>query len=185
MRVRVKVPAGPHEVTAAFVDNMAVKDTVRLQPFLRSSADNFDWAGRPHIQTFAVTGPFDADRPGRHAEPPRRSSRCRPAVARRRSAPAPRRFSAGWRAAPTASRSAPPSSTPILEFYDAARAQGSFEAGIQRGLQRILASPRFVFRVERDPAGAAPGTRPSRQRTSSWRRGCRSSCGAAFRTRRC
>ena len=44
---------------------------------------------------------------------------------------------------------------PILEFYDAARSEGTFEAGIQRGLQRILASPRFVFRVERDPAGAA------------------------------
>jgi hypothetical protein len=47
---------------------------------------------------------------------------------------------------------------PILEFYDAARAQGTFESGIQRGLQRILASPRFVFRLERDPIGAAPGS---------------------------
>ena len=43
---RVKVPAGPHEVTVAFVEQLAVKDTVRVQPFLRSSADNFEWAGR-------------------------------------------------------------------------------------------------------------------------------------------
>jgi hypothetical protein len=60
MRVRVPVTAGPHEVTATFIENLAVKDTIRLQPFLRSSADNFDWAGRPHIQTFTITGPFNA-----------------------------------------------------------------------------------------------------------------------------
>ena len=95
MRVRVPVPAGPHDVTAAFVEDMAVKDTVRLQPFLRSSADNFDWAGRPHIQTFAITGPFDADRPGRYAEPPRdlhaagrRARRRRARLRRRRSSAA-------------------------------------------------------------------------------------------------
>ena len=64
MRVRVPVKAGPHEVTVTFIENMALKDTVRLQPFLRSSADNFDWAGRPHIQTFTVTGPFNADGTG-------------------------------------------------------------------------------------------------------------------------
>src|SRR5688572_4577653 len=71
MRVRVKVPAGPHEVTAAFIDNLAVKDTLRVQPFLRSSADNFDWAGQPHIQTLAITGPFtptgSGDTPSRRA----------------------------------------------------------------------------------------------------------------------
>ena len=91
MRVRVPVKAGPHEVTATFIENMAVKDTIRLQPFLRSSADNFDWAGRPHIQTFTVTGPFNADGHRRHAKPPRdlhvSSDRARDAsaTARRRS----------------------------------------------------------------------------------------------------
>jgi hypothetical protein len=35
--------------------------------------------------------------------------------------------------------------------------QGAFEAGIQRGLERILASPSFLFRVEREPAGIAAG----------------------------
>src|SRR5205085_9120990 len=28
--------------------------------FIRSSIDNFDWAGRPHMQTFTITGPFNA-----------------------------------------------------------------------------------------------------------------------------
>src|SRR5205814_5566446 len=33
----------------------------------------------------------------------------------------------------------------------------TFDSGIEAGLQRILAAPRFVFRVERDPAGVAAG----------------------------
>jgi hypothetical protein len=44
-----------------------------------------------------------------------------------------------------------------FEFYQAGRKQRDFEKGIQVALQRILASPKFVFRVERDPATAQPG----------------------------
>jgi hypothetical protein len=46
----------------------------------------------------------------------------------------------------------------LHEFFAAGRKQGTFETGIQTALQRILASPKFSFRVERDPAGALPGT---------------------------
>jgi hypothetical protein len=34
----------------------------------------------------------------------------------------------------------------------------SFDAGIEMALERILASPKFVFRTERDPANATPGS---------------------------
>lgn len=47
---------------------------------------------------------------------------------------------------------------PVLAFYASGRQQGTFETGVQRGLQRILASPDFVLRVERDPRNAAVGT---------------------------
>jgi len=156
MRVRVPVKAGPHEVTATFIENMAVKDTVRLQPFLRSSADNFDWAGRPHIQTFTVTGPFNVDTIGE--TPSRRAIfTCHPTSARRERDCASQILS---RLARRAYRQ-PVSKAemePILTFYDTARRKGGFESGIQRGLERILASPRFAFRVEHDPDSVAPGT---------------------------
>jgi hypothetical protein len=47
----------------------------------------------------------------------------------------------------------------LLKFYDAGRqddAEGGFEAGIQRALERLLVDPEFLFRVEHDPAGAEP-----------------------------
>ena len=156
MRVRVPVTAGPHEVTATFIENMAVKDTVRLQPFLRSSADNFDWAGRPHIQTFAVTGPFNPTGVGDTASR-REIFTCRPTTPKRERDCATQILS---RLARRAYRQ-PVSKAelePILGFYEAARKKGTFESGIQRGLERILASPRFAFRVERDPESVAPGT---------------------------
>src|SRR5262245_33010058 len=156
MRVRVPVTAGPHEVTAAFIENMAVKDTVRLQPFLRSSADNFDWAGRPHLQTFAVTGPFNPKGPG--DTPSRRASfECKPASPSAERACATKILTRLARAAyrqPVGK----PELDPIMEFYDSGRRAGTFDSGIQRGLERILASPRFVFRVERDPERAPAGT---------------------------
>ena len=157
MRVRVPVPAGPHEVTAAFIDNMPVKDTVRLQPFLRSSADNFDWAGRPHIQTFAVTGPFNPKGPG--DTPSRRAILlCRPAGGTSSERACATKILTRLARAAYRQPVGKTELDPIMEFYDSGRRAGTFDSGIQRGLERILASPRFVFRVERDPERTPAGT---------------------------
>ena len=46
----------------------------------------------------------------------------------------------------------------LLGFYQAARsAGGDFEAGIEQALARVLINPRFLFRLEHEPAGLAPG----------------------------
>ncbi len=46
----------------------------------------------------------------------------------------------------------------LLAFYKRARASGSFDDGIHAALERVLVSPDFLFRIESDPAGAAPGS---------------------------
>ena len=47
----------------------------------------------------------------------------------------------------------------LLGFYRADRAGGgSFDSGIQHALERLLVDPQFLLRIERDPAGLAPGT---------------------------
>ena len=49
---------------------------------------------------------------------------------------------------------------PLMELYAAARAEGStFDAGIEQALRLVLASPKFLFRVETPPA-AAGGVAP-------------------------
>jgi hypothetical protein len=47
---------------------------------------------------------------------------------------------------------------PLIPFYAAGRAEGSFDKGIERALERVLVSPQFLFRIETQPANIAPGT---------------------------
>jgi len=46
-----------------------------------------------------------------------------------------------------------PDVKPLMIAYDAGRATGSFDAGIEWALEAMLSSPKFLFRIERDPAG--------------------------------
>ncbi len=46
----------------------------------------------------------------------------------------------------------------LMTFFDQGRQEGGFEAGIQLALEKLMVSPDFLFRVERDPAGVKPGT---------------------------
>ena len=47
--------------------------------------------------------------------------------------------------------------TPLMAFYREGRKDGGFEQGIEMALRAMLISPDFLFRIERDPAGAAAG----------------------------
>jgi hypothetical protein len=48
---------------------------------------------------------------------------------------------------------------PLMKLFAAGRKDGgSFEAGLETSLRAMLVSPDFLFRVERDPASAAPGS---------------------------
>jgi len=128
--------------------------TRRLQPFLRSSADTFDSTGRPHVERLTITGPF---KPGGAGETPARKRIfvCRP------SDPSAEGVCA-WRIMSTLARRAyrrTPTSEEIdglMAFYANGRKKGSFDTGIQMALRRMLASPKFVLRPERD--GSAPGS---------------------------
>jgi hypothetical protein len=163
--VRIPLKAGPHVITAAFLERSDAINPLRLQPFIRSSNDTLDTIGHPHLDTFTVTGPYDAAGPG--DTPSRRTIfLCRPAgkgdddaCARRIIATLARRAYRG--------QATPGDLERLHDFYVLGRkqalgttsssAQAAFEAGIQTALQRILASPKFAFRVERDPAGVPAG----------------------------
>jgi len=48
--------------------------------------------------------------------------------------------------------------SPLMGFYQRARKDGSFDKGIEAGVRAVLVSPNFLFREERDPATAKPGS---------------------------
>src|SRR5690606_33365004 len=45
----------------------------------------------------------------------------------------------------------------LLNFYEAGRKNGDFETGVREALQAVLASPQFLFRLERAAAGGRAG----------------------------
>ncbi len=75
---------------------------------------------------------------------------------------------------------------PLLDFYRAGHGEeGSFDGGIQVALKALLVSPEFLFRVDARSGRRGAGIRCTASATSSSRRGCRSSYGAASPTTSC
>jgi hypothetical protein len=161
MTARVKITAGLHEIGFTFRDRPAQAQDV-WQPALRDSQEIHMTSGLPKLKTVSVEGPYNVT--GISSTPSReRIFICRPAPAKPPAAAVSEADCAkkiltqlarrGFRRPVTA-----PDIEAPLTFYNAARARGeSFDAGIRAGLARILASPLFLYRIERDPAGTAPG----------------------------
>ena len=49
----------------------------------------------------------------------------------------------------------------LLAFYESRSKQHGFEAGIQTAIERLLSSPKFLFRIERNPRIGRAGLRVS------------------------
>jgi hypothetical protein len=157
LQVRVPVKAGPRMIGAAFLEKSLALDTRLLRPYVRSSADTYDFTGPPHISTFTVTGPFGAGA-GVGETPSRRTIFiCRPGSPAGE-LPCARRILSRLAGRAYRRPASADDLAPLLEFYETGRRQGTFETGIQYALQRLLAGPKFVFRLERDPLAVAPGS---------------------------
>ena len=153
--VRVPVGAGPHVVGAAFVSQGAELVERHRQPFLKVHITvGGDQRTQPNVYSITVTGPFEATGPG-DTPSRRRIFTCRPADA----APDAERACAAEILSTLARRAyrrpvAAAAVDLLLGFFEDGRADGGFEQGIEMALRRLLVSPEFLLRVERDPAGA-------------------------------
>ena len=156
MTARVRVTAGPHEVGFTFKERPHQPQDV-WQPALRDSQEIHMIGGLPKLKTVGIEGPYAVT--GVSQTPSRarvficspRTTVEEPACANRILANLARR---AFRRPVTAADVEAP-----LTFYNAARDGGaSFDSGIRAGVARILASPSFLYRIERDPAGVRPGT---------------------------
>ena len=94
----------------------------------------------------------------------RRRRRRDPAAA----TPAPRRSCRGWRGWRTAGRSPPADlRRRCSTFFESGRRDGgSFDAGIQFALERMLVDPDFLLRVQKDPPARAGAAAPAARRLS-------------------
>jgi hypothetical protein len=109
----------------------------------------------PAIGLLRIQGPFEATRP-EDSRSRRKVFTCKPASAGQEDACAKEILSTLTRRAYRR-----PATPQDLEwewgFYQEGRRGGGFEDGIELALRRILTSPNFLVRTEKEPAGAKPG----------------------------
>jgi mono/diheme cytochrome c family protein len=156
LAVRLTLKAGPHDIGAAFIEKSAAMRPGVLQPILRTTFDPVNYTGEPHIEALIVTGPFNETGPG-DTPSRRRVFVCRPATVVDESPCATRILSTIARGAYRRPLAQEDLQT-LANFYQMGRKKGTFDSGIEMGLRRILASPDFVLRIERDPINAVPGS---------------------------
>ena len=159
MRVRFPATAGPHVVSVTFVRRFTEPEGV-LQPRQSSFAVavNEMRDGNAAVDKVAIGGPYVSHGPG--DTPSRRAIfSCQPATNSNSDEErcAQEILSGLARRAYRRPLEEFDLST-LMNFYRMGRSEGSFDAGIQLALERLLISPDFLFRVERDPIDSDPGT---------------------------
>jgi hypothetical protein len=151
--VRVQVRAGTRLVTASFIGALDTSLPIDGRP-ASVPITSFEFS-QSAIESMQIVGPESGTTPGATA------SRAQVLVCR----PATREGERGC-AREIVSRLArrayrrpvgEEDVAPLLGVYEAGRRRGDFETGVRWAVEAVLVSPKFLFRVEREPAGAVAG----------------------------
>ena len=152
---KVRVTAGEHEVGYTWRERPFERQDVWV-PARRDSQEVHLITGLPRLKAVMVEGPYKVT--GISATPSREKIFvCRPSNAADEGTCATKILTTltrhAYRRPVTASDVEAP-----MKFYREARDRGgNFDAGIRSGLARILASPSFLYRIEKDPATLRAG----------------------------
>ncbi|MGE3508064.1 MAG: DUF1592 domain-containing protein [Vicinamibacterales bacterium] len=160
IEVRVTVRGGPHEVGVAFLRQPpSLVEQVR-EPFQNpriSGNDGGPGGDIPAVTAITIAGPHGSAGPG-DTPSRRRVFVCQPVDRAREAACAKSILTTLTRRA-YRGLVMPEDVDELLSFFRQGRAEGgSFDAGIELALQRLLVSPQFLFRIEVDPASTVSPT---------------------------
>jgi mono/diheme cytochrome c family protein len=157
LQVRVPMTAGLRQVVATVVKSDRVKPEGLGPDRIPIWSREYDVPSVPlFISSLLIGGPYNAQVP-RDSPSRRRIFVCHPTSTTDETSCATKILSTLVRRAyrrPTT----PDDIQTLLGFYQSARADGGFDAGIRAALERLLVSPDFLFRIETDPDTVARGT---------------------------
>jgi len=156
--VTLPLTAGNHEIAVTFVATNFAPGLDMNNDFERSTIETgglpgFTWF--PHVGSVRVDGPYKVTGPG--TSPSRQAiMTCTPLNSTDEQRCANEILS---RLAELAYRghSTQQDIDTLLGFYQLGRESGNFDAGIEMALQRLLASPKFIYRIEAEPDTLAVG----------------------------
>jgi hypothetical protein len=156
----LRITAGPHRVSAAFIQRLdgPVDDLMAPYEFTAADVDvTYGTTALPHIRDMTILGPTHAtgvsDTVSR-----RRILTCRPSTPREEE-PCARKIVTDLVARAFRGKHTADDIADAMQFYARGRENGDFESGIRMALQFVLMNPRFLFLLERDPTlltGSSP-----------------------------
>ena len=150
VQVLLPLKAGPREIAVAFVQKTGAQHEGLVRPARRGRGQE------PAIASVTLSGPYGAD--GTGDTPSRdRIFVCHPASGDAE-APCAREILSTLAGRAYRRPVSDAELDVLLPFYEQGRTEGGFDRGVQQALQRLLVSPEFLFRIERDPAEIEPDT---------------------------
>jgi hypothetical protein len=158
--VTVPVKAGSHMVGVTFIASNYRPSLDLIRQFERKSLEDNpipQLEYYPAIGVLRIQGPFAPTRP-EDSRSIRKVYTCRPSTADREDSCAKEILTTLMRRAYR--RPVTPADQEwVLGFYQEGHRAGTFQDGIELALRRILTSPQFLVRAEREPENIAPGQR--------------------------
>jgi hypothetical protein len=155
----ILVPAGQHEVSAAFVNRIDGSYDDQFSPPKWSSAGRvggqYGVTGLAHLTELLITGPRNVTGVS-ETDSRRKIFTCHPTAAAEER-PCAESILAKLATQAYRRPATEENMADLINFYDEAAAKGGFETGVRMGVQAILISPEFLFRLERLPDGVRPG----------------------------
>ncbi len=157
LQIRFPAEAGDHVIGVSFVEENSKATGFRTPRLTLLELQSYK-GGDPTVASVTVTGPYNAGGPGETASR-QKIFVCRPASTANLAEAEACAGTILSRLARQAYRRPIDASelNSLLELYRAGSKEDDFESGIKLALQGILAGPEFLFRIEQDPAGIAPG----------------------------
>ncbi len=154
LEVRLPAKAGSRLVTVSFLGRPTeVEDGVPHPPRYPERDESLE--SNPWVHTVAIRGPYAVLGPG--DTPSRRKIfTCRP-TAPRDEEPCAERILATLAGEAYRRPATGREVRTLLRFYREGRRDGTFDDGVQFALERLLADPKFLFRIEREPVDLAAG----------------------------
>jgi mono/diheme cytochrome c family protein len=156
MAFKMRVTAGPHKITAAFLRLTSAQSAEVWQQYLRTALDANETKGAPHFNRIVIKGPYDSTGPG-DTPSRRRIFVCHPAAGQDELPCARNILSTLARRAYRRPVTDNDMET-LLTFYQQGRNKKTFDQGIESAMRRIISGPEFIFRTETDPPSVAPNT---------------------------
>jgi hypothetical protein len=122
---------------------------------LTGTETSYGTTAPPHLTSLTLEGPYDAV--GVSESPSRkRVFSCRP-TSPAEEKPCAERIVRGLAAKAYGRDVGEDDVSDLMVFYNLGAEEGGFEVGVRTALEAILASPHFLYRMEREPAEIAPG----------------------------